>query len=690
MNIETQAILFSCLPILIAAGALANFRSYRGQNVQSRAYSAFVFTRVAMNWWAIVWVIAVGLWYARGRTSSPNSIIELSFAIVCRGFLVPMIQALAVGAIISPVAKHVWPRGATAGNALNRSARRFGVMFIGLLTYTAFITYTVANDWRAAVGALMCLETYILLRPVSQYFITGDLQCCVSTGELYDNLNNMARAGGMQVKRLMYSSPSLPTAANAGAMFRGTVLINQPIIGLLSKEECDAVVSHELAHVKLRHPIIRLCFFIAGLFTTILVVDVLFRMGLSIAAVVAIAGATVISIMMLFYMLTRHCEFTADRESIKICGKPQALITALARIHNYNHIPRNWGRLTSLFVSHPPTVERIARLGAAGCISQSELQSLLQLSDVPSSEHYTIPINQRPRATFAAEPPTFLLAQFGSFAHVVAIGALPLLLGFRSLWAVTIVAIAGAFGYYTVYIRLFRGFAYRRIELVARELNVDLAAPENLPVMVGPADRPGQTAGIQFADVGIVTFRQDRLLFQGKEVRFQLALEDITSMCEETRQTRWANGRTVCVNVKQAETDAPRWLSLRGIPSPTSLSAAPAEREVASAMERWLTSQAGLLPPTPDEQNFPLESSLAINVPTNYRLAAVQRRRRTVILSIVFSLATAYALGVPFASVTSAGWLFALPPLLSSYLLYTPAWGSKPLTAGYHKGSVHA
>lgn len=689
MNIETEAILLNCVPTLTAAGALANFRLYRGQNVQSRAYGAIVFTRVVMNWWAIVWVIAVALWYCTGRTASPNSIIELSFSIVCRGFLVPMIQALAVNAIISPVAKHVGPSGVNTGIGLNRAARRFGVMFVGLVIYTALIIYMVANDWRAAVGALMCMVTFIMLRPILQYFITGDLQCRVSAGELYDNLNNMARAGGMQVKRLLYSSPSLPTAANAGAMFRGTVLINQPIIGLLSKEECDAVVAHELAHVKLRHPIQRLCFLIAGLFTTTGVVEALFNMRQSVAAVAAIAAAMVISIMMLFYLRARVCEFIADRESIKICGKPQALISALARIHNFNHIPLNWGRLTSLFVSHPPTAERIARLGTAGGISQSELQSLLQLSDVPPSEHYTIPINQRPRATFAAEPPTFLLTQFGSLAHVMAMGAIPLLLGFRSLWAVTIVAIAGAFGYYTVYIRLFRVLAYRRVELVAKELNVDLAAPDNLPVMVGPADRPGQIAGIQFADVGIVTFRQDRLLFQGKEVRFQVALEDITSMGEETRQTRWATARTVCVNIKQAGTDDTHWLSLRGIPSPTSLSAAPAEREVARAMERWLTRQAGLLPATQGEQNFPLESSLAMNVPVNYRLAAAQRRRRTVILSIVFALATAYALGLPFNSVTTAGWLFALPPLLSGCLLYTPAWGSKPLSAGYRKGNVH-
>jgi len=79
--------------------------------------------------------------------------------------------------------------------------------------------------------------------------------------------------------------------------------------------------------------------------------------------------------------VSRSREFLADATGAEICGKPRALASALARLQNASqqiplhdatpataHMfivnPLTGGGLMSLFSTHPPMEERIARLQA--------------------------------------------------------------------------------------------------------------------------------------------------------------------------------------------------------------------------------------------------------------------------------------------------------------------------------------
>jgi heat shock protein HtpX len=83
--------------------------------------------------------------------------------------------------------------------------------------------------------------------------------------------------------------------------------------------------------------------------------------------------------------ISRAREFEADRGGAEISGDPQALASALEKIHRYAQgiplqaaeahpetaqmmimNPLSGGGLRSLFATHPPTEERVARLMAMG------------------------------------------------------------------------------------------------------------------------------------------------------------------------------------------------------------------------------------------------------------------------------------------------------------------------------------
>jgi len=93
----------------------------------------------------------------------------------------------------------------------------------------------------------------------------------------------------------------------------------------------------------------------------------------------AMAIIAPIAAMLIQMAVSRSREFLADESGAGICGRPLALAGALRKLHNASQMipmtearpatahmfivnPLTGGRLLSLFSTHPPMEERIARL----------------------------------------------------------------------------------------------------------------------------------------------------------------------------------------------------------------------------------------------------------------------------------------------------------------------------------------
>jgi heat shock protein HtpX len=187
--------------------------------------------------------------------------------------------------------------------------------------------------------------------------------------------------------------------ANAFATGRdpkhAAVAVTTGIMQILTPEELEGVLAHELAHVSNRDTLISaVAATIAGVITMIASMAqwaAIFSglggrdddngggiIGFLALVIVAPIAATLIQL-----AISRSREYVADESGSKICGKPYALASALSKLEHSADISAAHGRpaninpstahmmiinplrgssLMSLFSTHPPTQERIARL----------------------------------------------------------------------------------------------------------------------------------------------------------------------------------------------------------------------------------------------------------------------------------------------------------------------------------------
>lgn len=172
------------------------------------------------------------------------------------------------------------------------------------------------------------------------------------------------------------------------------VAVTTGILNLLSYEEIEGVLAHELAHVMNRDTLISaIAATLAGVVTMLASMAqwaAIFGgfgdreddnggiVGLIAMAIVAPIAATLIQL-----AISRSREYVADSEGARICKKPWALADALQKLEygnsNYKpsisdvqakessaHMfivnPLKGGTIQSLFSTHPATEERIRRL----------------------------------------------------------------------------------------------------------------------------------------------------------------------------------------------------------------------------------------------------------------------------------------------------------------------------------------
>jgi heat shock protein HtpX len=183
---------------------------------------------------------------------------------------------------------------------------------------------------------------------------------------------------------------------NAFAMGRSpksaTVCATTGIMQALEPHELEAVMAHELTHVKNRDvAIMTVASFFASLAAMIVQFGFFFGGGggyddgdddnASFMVVLLVSFAVYILSFFLMLALSRYREFSADKGSALITGRPSALASALLKIENsmqgvpdqdlraaqqlsafFIVPPTAKNAVRTLFMDHPPTEKRIERL----------------------------------------------------------------------------------------------------------------------------------------------------------------------------------------------------------------------------------------------------------------------------------------------------------------------------------------
>lgn len=215
---------------------------------------------------------------------------------------------------------------------------------------------------------------------------------------LHRIVDGLVMRAGLPKPKVYIVESSMPNAFATGRNpEHAAVAATTGILELLSYEEMEGVLAHELAHVKNRDTLISA---IAATLATVVTmianwaqIAAIFGgfggsrdddnggiIGLIVMAIVAPIAATLIQL-----AISRSREYAADAEGASICRKPWALADALEKLeygnshyspkvsdvqakessaHMFIVNPLKGGSIQSLFSTHPATNERVKRLRA--------------------------------------------------------------------------------------------------------------------------------------------------------------------------------------------------------------------------------------------------------------------------------------------------------------------------------------
>ncbi|MFZ5867371.1 MAG: zinc metalloprotease HtpX [Thermodesulfobacteriota bacterium] len=207
--------------------------------------------------------------------------------------------------------------------------------------------------------------------------------------DLYNMVYQLTQSAGIPMPRLYIIPDDSPNAFATGRNpEHAAVAVTEGILRLLTWEELAGVIGHELSHVKNRDILIQTIAATIGAAITYLSYMGMFMGGRSdedeggpgligsiLMVVLAPIAATIIQL-----AISRSREYLADETGAHICGHPQWLAGALRKLQmGTERIPMNavpataplfivnpfsGGGMASLFSTHPPLEERIARLEA--------------------------------------------------------------------------------------------------------------------------------------------------------------------------------------------------------------------------------------------------------------------------------------------------------------------------------------
>jgi heat shock protein HtpX len=205
--------------------------------------------------------------------------------------------------------------------------------------------------------------------------------------ELYAMVDRLRQRAGLPMPTVAITPHDQPNAFATGRNPENSVVcVTEGIMRLVSRDELEGVIAHELAHIKNRDMLLQtIAATMAGAITNIAHFGYLFGgssddEGSSPIAGLAMMILAPIGAMLIQFAISRQREFRADAVGAEISGRPLALAGALTKLDMAAHrIPMHvspavaplaqvnplaafGGGFGKLFSTHPPTEERVAAL----------------------------------------------------------------------------------------------------------------------------------------------------------------------------------------------------------------------------------------------------------------------------------------------------------------------------------------
>lgn len=395
----------------------------------------------------------------------------------------------------------------------------------------------------------------------------------VTRGALRDRLFALAEAAGVKLRQVYVLPMKRMRLANAFAVNGNVVMITDLLLARLSRAEVDAVMAHEIAHLKRGDPR-KLLFARLGL--GVVPFLLLTPLGLGWASLALFAGSVAAS------AVSRRIERATDREALRLGADAGSLVSGLARLARLSHVPLRWSRWSGFFLTHPSIEERARDLAAAAGLGPEEVaQRLAATGD--AGDHYELPASvEHGGRLFSTKFKHGVMARYGLVMVLLAVGvpvALFAELRFLGLDVPHLAQLALALVLTPAVILLAVDFiAVQPLRGLRRPLAERLGLgrdPESRGwtfAGVAPHAEPRVYEGFANWDVGWLRVGDDTIEFAAEEAAFVLRAESVLAIERVKGLPGWIPSHAVLV----------RWLDSRG--QPHALRLAPLDGEALHTM----------------------------------------------------------------------------------------------------------
>ncbi|MCC6579538.1 MAG: zinc metalloprotease HtpX [Phycisphaeraceae bacterium] len=243
-----------------------------------------------------------------------------------------------------------------------------------------------------AFGGIMNIVAYFFSDKIAIASMRGQEVNEKSAPDLVHMVERLAENAGLPMPRVYVCPQEAPNAFATGRNpSRAAVAVTQGALRLLSYDELEGVMAHELAHVKNRDTLTScVAATIAGAISFL--GHMVWFMGLGgnnreegsnplvtiLMLILAPIAAAVIQM-----AISRSREYVADADGARIAGTPHGLISALRKLEaSAKRIPMQGEMATQnhMFIVQPLTGESFARLFSTHPSMESRVRRLMELA----------------------------------------------------------------------------------------------------------------------------------------------------------------------------------------------------------------------------------------------------------------------------------------------------------------------
>ena len=266
------------------------------------------------------------------------------------------------------------------------------LLFVAIIGIIGGIVAVVLQDWWIALWVLIAAISYAII----QYFLSSSLAVAMTGAKeinkkdypaYYNAVENLSQTAGLPMPKVYIIDDPAPNAFAAGRDPEHAIIAaTTGLLKIMDKNELEAVVGHELSHVK--NYDIRVSMIAFGLVCVVgFIADLGLRMsyfgskedrspvGAIILIITAVFAPLAASLAQL--AISRQREYLADASSVSLTRYPEGMISALKKLDEhgrpmrrqnaatealYINTPMKKGTIASLFSTHPPIEKRIEKL----------------------------------------------------------------------------------------------------------------------------------------------------------------------------------------------------------------------------------------------------------------------------------------------------------------------------------------